>query len=146
MRRFGITFRCGGGPGRPGSRNDIVTTTNLVRFSKIFFLLKAYENCHHFLFHRKLPNIDRLSSTRLRSDKGQQRHLYRAKFEHIQFLSYRNVIYLKRKLRTCRIQNQAEKIWFDRKKIDQNQNFLFLTQNRGQLGVFDVQFPRMLKK
>ena len=94
MRRFGITFRYEGGPGRPGSRNDIVTTTNPVRFSKIFFLLKAYENCHHFLFYRKLPNINRLSSTCLQSDEGQQHHLYRAKFEHIQFLSYRNVIYL----------------------------------------------------
>ena len=73
-------------------------------------MLKAYENRHHFLFHKELPNIDRLSSTRLRSDEGHQRHLYRAKFENFQFLSYRYVIYLKRKLRTCRIQNQAEKV------------------------------------
>ena len=117
-------MRGGGGPGRPGSRNDIVTTTNPVWFSKIFFLLKAYENCHHFLFYRKLPNINRLSSTRLQSDEGQQHHLHRAKFNNFQFLSYRNVIYLKRKLRTCRIQNQAEKVWFDWKKNWSKSKFL----------------------
>ena len=89
---------------------SLLTQPNLVRFSKFLFLLKAYENRHHFLFYKELPNIDRLSSTRLRSDEGHQRHLYRAKFENFQFMSYRYVIYLKRKLRTCRIQNQAEKV------------------------------------
>ena len=34
-------------------------------------------------------------------------------------------------------------IWLG--KIDQNRNFWFLTQNRGRLGVFDVQFLKILK-
>ena len=93
-----------------GEKCLLLIQRDSVRFSKFLFLLKAYENRHHFLFYKELPNIDRLSSTRLRSDEGHQRYLYRAKFENFQFLSYRYVIYLKRKLRTCRIQNQAEKV------------------------------------
>ena len=94
---------------------------------------------------RELPNFNPLTSTRIRSEEGQQCHFYKAKFKNFQFLSYRNVLYLKRKLRTCTIQNQAEKVWFDWEKLIKNQNFLFLTQNWGRLGVFEVQFLKILK-
>ena len=38
------------------------------------------------------------------------------KVSNFQIFSYRNVMYLKRKLRTCRIQIQEEKVWFLWKK------------------------------
>ena len=45
----------------------------------------------------------------------------------MKILTKTHVIYLKRKLRTCRIQIQVEKVWFVTKKLEKNnfQNFFF---------------------
>ena len=66
---------------------------------------------------------------------------FQAKKEsNFQILSYRRVMYLKKKLRTCTIQIQPEKI----KKIVKNLIFfiffLFSGHARGPLKVFDIQF------
>ena len=81
----------------------------MVRFSKFFCLVKACENRHWFLFHRRLPTIHRMAARRRRSDEGQSRQYFQAKNQISQFLSYIYVIYLKRTNFSCRIQIQTKK-------------------------------------
>ena len=68
------------------------------------------------------------------------------KISNFQILSYRNVMYLKRKLRTCRIQIQQEKVIFFWKKWI---FFWFLwisRQNFRGPSVFEAKFFKNLKK
>ena len=68
------------------------------------------------------------------------------KISNFQILSYRNVMYLKRKLRTCRIQIQEEKVGFFWK------NWIFFRflrisrQNFRGPSVFEAKFFKNLKK
>ena len=54
----------------------------------------------------------------LSNDEGQKSNFSSQKRSKFQILSYRCVIYLKRKLRTCTIKIQPEKVRFLRKKLD----------------------------
>ena len=42
----------------------------VVQFSKFFFVVKACENRHLFLFHKQLPIVHRLAARRRQSDEG----------------------------------------------------------------------------
>ena len=53
----------------------------------------------------------------LSNDDGQKWKFSSEKRSKFQILGYRSVIYLKRKLRTCAIKNQSEKIRFLAKKV-----------------------------
>ena len=81
----------------------------MVRFSKFFCLVKACENRHWFLFHRRLPIFHRMAARGRRSDEGPSRQNFHAKNEIWQFLSHINVIYLKRTHFSSRIQIQTKK-------------------------------------
>ena len=101
----------------------------MVRFSKFFCLVKACENRHWFLFHKQLAIVHRMAARRRRSREGQSRQYFQAKKQKILIFSYKYVIYLKWKLKLCRIQIYDEKIWFDGKKYEKSPFFSFLPQN-----------------
>ena len=107
------------------------------RFSKFFCLVKACENRHWFLFHKWLPIIHRLAARRRRSGKGQSRQYFQAKNSKFSIFSYKYVIYLKWKLKLCRIQIHDKTIWFVSEKLEKSPFFSFLPQKRGWPGVFD---------
>ena len=88
----------------------------VVRFSKFLCLVKACENRHWFLFHNWLPIVHRLAARGRQSGEGQSRQYFQVKNPKISIFSYKYVIYLKWKLKLCRIQIHDEKIWFDGKK------------------------------
>ena len=79
------------------------------RFSKFLCLVKAFENRHWFLLHKQLSIVHRLAARGRRSDEGQSRQYFQGKNQISQFLSYINVIYLKRTHFSCRIQIQTKK-------------------------------------
>ena len=54
-------------------------------------------------------------------------------------------MYLKRKLRTCTIKIQPEKVIFIQKKIIFFRFFNFLPKAQGPLKIFDAQFPKIFK-
>ena len=89
----------------------------VVRFSKFFCLVEAFENPHWFLLHKRLSIVHRLAARGRRSDEGQSRQFFQAKNPKFSILSYKHVIYLKWKLKLCRIQIHNEKIWFDSRKF-----------------------------
>ena len=95
----------------------------MVRFSKFFFLVKACENRHWFLFHRRLPIFHRMAARGRRSDEGPSRQNFHAKNEISQFLSHINVIYLKRTHFSSRIQIQTKKYRFIIEKFEKKLNF-----------------------
>ena len=109
----------------------------MVRFSKFFCLVKACENRHWFLFHRRLPTIHRMAARCRRSDEGQSRQYFQAKNQISQFLSYIYVIYLKRTNFSCRIQIQTKKVWFIIEKFEKIWIFPIFGSKRGWPGVFD---------
>ena len=129
----GRPSRCGGGSWSP----PYLSQPFMVRFSKFFFLVKACENRHWFLFHRRLPIFHCMAARGRRSDEGPSRQNFHAKNEISQFLSHINVIYLKRTHFSSRIQIQTKKVWFIIEKFEKNWIFLFLGQKRGWPGVFD---------
>ena len=61
-------------------------------------------------------------------------------------MRYRDVIYLKTKLRTCTIKIQAEKVRFFAKKFDFFQYFDFSPNARGPPKIFDALFPQNFEK
>ena len=67
----------------------------VVQFSKFFFVVKACENRHLFLFHKQLPIVHRLAARRRQSDEGLSRQFFRAKNPKFSILSYKHDIYLK---------------------------------------------------
>ena len=107
------------------------------RFSKFFCLVKACENRHWFLFHKWLPIVHRLAARRRRSGEGQSRQYFQAKNPKFSIFSYKYVIYLKWKLKLCRIQIHDKMIWFLSEKLEKSPFFSFLPQKRGWPGVFD---------
>ena len=82
---------------------------------------------------------------RLSNDEGQKSNFSSQKRPKFQILSYRSHIYLKRKLRTCTIKIQPEKVGF----LAKNQIFFrfsnFSPNARGPPKIFDVQFCEILK-
>ena len=68
------------------------------------------------------------------------------KISNFQILSYRNVMYLKRKLRTCRIQIQEEKVVFFWKKWIFFRFLRISRQNFRGPSVFEAKFFKNLKK
>ena len=100
-----------------------ITQPFMVRFSKFFFVVKACENRHWFLFHDRLPIVHRLAARRRRSDEGPSRQFFQAKNPKFSIFSYKHVIYLKWKLKLCRIQIHNKKIGFDCRKWEKNQFF-----------------------
>ena len=64
----------------------------VVQFSKFFFVVKACENRHLFLFHKQLPIVHRLAARGRWSDKGQSCQFFSAKIQIFQFLA-RNTWY-----------------------------------------------------
>jgi hypothetical protein len=72
---------------------------------------------------------------------------FQAKKElNFQILTYRRVIYLKKKLRTCTIQIQPEKIKKNCKKSYFFYFILFSGHARGALKNFDIQFKKEKSK
>ena len=67
----------------------------VVQFSKFFFVVKACENRHLFLFNKQLPIDHRLAARRRQSDEGLSRQFFRAKNPKFSILSYKHDIYLK---------------------------------------------------
>ena len=61
-------------------------------------------------------------------------------------MSYRRDIYPKRKLKTCTIQIQPEKLWIFAKKIFFLQFFWFSRHARGPPEIFDVHYFEIFKK
>ena len=140
--RFGLTLigvtsgrpsRCGGGSSSP----PYLSQPFMGRFSKFFCLVKACENRHWFLFHKWLPIVHRLAARRRRSCEGQSRQYFQAKNPKFSIFSYKYVIYLKWKLKLCRIQIHDKMIWFLSEKLEKSPFFSFLPQKRGWPGVFD---------
>ena len=109
----------------------------VVRFSKFLCLVKACENRHWFLFHNWLPTIHRLAARGRQSGEGQSRQYFKAKNPKISIFSYKYVIYLKWKLKLCRIQIHVEKTWFDGKNFFKNPIFIIFASKRGWPDVFD---------
>ena len=74
------TFRkhpvVGGGPRWPIGRYWPISQPFMVRFSKFLCLVKACENRHWFLFHKRLPIVHRLVARGRRSDDGQSRQFF----------------------------------------------------------------------
>ena len=66
-------------------------------------------------------------------------------FSYHALLSYRSVIYLKRKLRTCTIMIQPEKVGFLEKKEIFFRFFNFSANARGPPKNFDVQFSKIFE-
>ena len=87
------SYSQGGGPRWPHERK--MADISAVQFSKFFFVVKACENRHLFLFHKQLPIIHRLAARRRQSDEGLSRQFFRAKNPKFSILSYKHVIYLK---------------------------------------------------
>ena len=81
----------------------------------------------------------------LSNDDGQKSNFSSQKWSKFQILSYRCVIYLKRKLRTCTIKIQLESK-ISHKKIDFLRFFDFSPNARGPLKIFDIQFSEIFKK
>ena len=101
----------------------------MVRISKFFCLVKACENRHWFLFHRRLSIVHHMAARRRRSDEGQSRQYFQGKNQISQFLSYINVIYLKRTHFSCRIQIQTKKYGSLVKKLKKIEFFCFWVKN-----------------
>ena len=57
----------------------------VVQFSKFFFVVKACENRHLFLFHKQLPIVHRLAARRRQSDEGLSRQFFEEKIQNFQF-------------------------------------------------------------
>ena len=125
----------GGAPGAP-----YLSQLFMVRFSKFFFLVKACENRHWFLLHRRPPIFHRLAARCRRSGEGQSWQYFHVKNQILQFLSYIYVIYLKRMHFSCRIQIQTKKVWFIIEKFEKIPIFPILGQKRGWPGIFDSWF------
>ena len=101
----GRPSRCQGGLEEP----PYLSQPFMVRFSNFFCLVNACENRHWFLFHKQLPIVHRMAARGRRSGEGQSRQYFLAKSQFSQFLSYINVIYLKRTHFSSRIQIQTKK-------------------------------------
>ena len=119
----------GMGGGGSSSPPPYLSQPFMVRFSKFFCLVKACENRHWFLFHRRLSIVHHMAARRRRSDEGQSRQYFQGKNQISQFLIYINVIYLKRTHFSCRIQIQTKKVWFIIEKFEKIWIFPFLGQN-----------------
>ena len=65
------------------------------------------------------------------------------KFQLFQKLSHIWLIYLKRKIISCRIEIHEEKTWFVMEKIDKKWKNTFFALKSGQLGIFDAQFSKI---
>ena len=83
---------------------------------------------------------------KLPNDDSQKSNFSSQKRPKFQILSYRSVIYLKRKLRTCTIMIQPEKVGFLEKKEIFFRFFNFSANARGPPKNFDVQFSKIFKK
>merc|ERR1712020_58302 len=83
---------------------------------------------------------------KLSNDEGQKSNFPSQKRSKFQILSYRSVIYLKRKLRTCTIIIQPEKVGSLEEKNFFFRFFNFSPNARGPPKNFDVQFSEILKK
>ena len=81
----------------------------------------------------------------LSNDCGQKWNFSSQKRSKFQILSYRSVIYLKRKLRTYTIKIQPEKVRFLAKKYIFFRFFDFLPNARGPPKIFDAQFSNTFK-
>ena len=121
----GRPSRCGGGSSSP----PYLSQPFMGRFSKFFCLVKACENLHWFLFHKWLPIVHRLAARRRRSGEGQSRQYFRAKNSKFSIFSYKYVIYLKWKLKLCRIQIHDKTIWFVSEKLEKSLFFSFCLKN-----------------
>ena len=69
----------GGGPRKPIGRYWPISQPFMARYSKFLCLVKACENPHWFLFHKRLPSVHRLAARGRWSDKGQSRQFFSAK-------------------------------------------------------------------
>ena len=76
---------------------------------------------------------------KLSNVEGQKWNFSSQKSSKFQILSYKSVMYLKRKLRTCRIQIQVEKVWFFGKKPKFLDFWIFFPKG-GPFGVETVNF------
>ena len=103
----------------------------MVWFSKFFCLVKACENRHWFLLHKRLSIVHRLAARGRRSDEGQSRQFFQAKNQKFSILSYKHVIYLKRTHFSCRIQIHNKKIGFDWRKWEKISFSNFCLKNEG---------------
>ena len=83
---------------------------------------------------------------RLPNDESQKWKFSSKKESKFQILSYRRDIYPKRKLKTCTIQIQPEKLWIFAKKIFFLQFFWFSRHARGPPEIFDVHYFEIFKK
>ena len=101
----------------------------MVRFSKFLCLVKACENRHWFLFHKRLPIVTVWPLDVAEVAKVSRVNIFKQKKQKFLIFSYKYVIYLKWKLKLCRIQIHDEKIWFDGKKYEKSPFFSFLPQN-----------------
>ena len=90
-------------------------------------------------FHSRQLSISHPLTARCRrSDEGQSLQYFEIKNQFLQFLSYINVIYLKRLHFSCRNQIQTKKkMWFIIEKFEKNSISPFLGQKRGWPGMFD---------
>ena len=93
-------------------------------FSKFLCLVKACENPHWFLFHKWLPIVHRLAVRRRRTGEVQSRQYFQAKNSNFSIFSYKYVIYLKWKLKLCRIHIHNKIIWFVSEKLEKKSIFL----------------------
>ena len=98
-----------------------------VRYSKFLCLVKACENPHWFLFHKWLPIVHRLAARRRRSGEGRSCQYFQLKNSKFSIFSYKYVIYLKWKLKLCRIQIHDKTIWFVSKKLGKKSIFLIFS-------------------
>ena len=116
----------------------------MVQFWKFFCLVKACENRHWFLLHKRLSIVHRLAARGRRSDEGQSRQFFQAKNPKFSILSYKHVIYLKWKLKLCRIQIHNEKYDLILENGGKNPYFWFLPQKRGWPGIFASRFLKIV--
>ena len=86
------------------------------------------------------------SGYKLSNDDGQKSNFSSQKRSKFQILSYKSVLYLKRKLRTCTMQIQLKKVIFIAKKEIFFRFSDFSPKARGPLKIFDVQFSDIFKK
>ena len=82
---------------------------------------------------------------KLPNDDSQKSNFSSQKRPKFQILSYRSHIYLKRKLRTCTIKIQPEKVGFLAKNQIFFRFFNFSPNARGPPKIFDVQFCEIFK-
>ena len=126
LERSGITF--------PGEGGSICPTYTQGSFSALE-PPKGQKSCFHisldhfqliwaflgFFFHKSQKNakIENLTKKLLKNEWN---------FKILQFLTYINILYIKGKHFSCRIQFHKEKVWFFARKIKKNQFFKFFIE------------------